>query len=184
MIPNGATLQMGLGSIPDAVLNNLRQHKDLGIHTELFSDGVIDLVEAGVITGAVKTFHPGKIVAGFLFGSQRLYRLVRNNPLIELHSTDYVNDPYNIAQNDKMVAINSALQVDLTGQVCADSMGPCLYSGAGGRSILSGALPARKVVCPSSLSSPRLDMTQSAVSSPCSIKARVSSPPAMTCITW
>lgn len=133
MIPNGATLQLGLGSIPDAVLNNLKQHKDLGIHTELFSDGVVDLVEAGVITGAAKTFHPGKIIAGFLFGSQRLYRFVRNNPLIELHPTDYVNDPCLIAQNDKMVAINSALQVDLTGQVCADSIGPCFFSGVGGQ---------------------------------------------------
>jgi len=133
LIPDGATLQMGLGSIPDAVLRNLTQHRDLGIHTELFSDGVVDLVEAGVITGARKTFHPGKIVAGFLFGSQRLYRFVNNNPLIELHPTDYINDPFNIARNERMVAINSALQVDLTGQVCADSIGPHFYSGAGGQ---------------------------------------------------
>jgi acetyl-CoA hydrolase len=124
---------MGLGSIPDAVLRNLTQHRNLGIHTELFSDGVVDLVEAGVITGARKTFHPGKIVAGFLFGSQRLYRFVHNNPLIELYPTDYINDPFNIARNERMVAINSALQVDLTGQVCADSIGPHLYSGAGGQ---------------------------------------------------
>jgi len=133
MIPNGATLQMGIGSIPDAVLRNLGNHKDLGIHTELFSDGVIDMVESGVITCAQKTFHPGKIVAGFLFGSKRLYDFVHNNPIIELHPTDYVNDPFNIAQNDKMVAINSALQVDLTGQVCADSIGPRFYSGVGGQ---------------------------------------------------
>jgi acetyl-CoA hydrolase len=133
MIPDGATLQMGLGSIPDAVLKNLGHHKDLGIHTELFSDGVIDLVEAGVITGAAKTFHPGKIVAGFLFGSQPLYRFVHNNPIIELHPTDYVNNPFHIARNERMVAINSALQVDLTGQVCADSIGPYFYSGAGGQ---------------------------------------------------
>jgi acetyl-CoA hydrolase len=133
LIPDGATLQMGIGSIPDAVLHNLDGHKDLGVHTELFSDGVIDLVEAGVITCGRKTFHPGKIVAGFLFGSQRLYDFVHNNPLIELHPTDYVNDPFNIAQNERMVAINSAMQVDLTGQVCADSIGPRLYSGAGGQ---------------------------------------------------
>ncbi|HIP73874.1 MAG TPA: acetyl-CoA hydrolase/transferase family protein [Anaerolineae bacterium] len=133
MIPDGATLQMGIGSIPDAVLNSLGHHKDLGIHTELFSDGVIDLVEMGVITCAQKTFHPGKIIAGFVFGSQRLYEFIHNNPLIELHPTDYVNDPYNIAQNDKMVAINSALQIDLTGQVCADSIGPLFYSGVGGQ---------------------------------------------------
>jgi acetyl-CoA hydrolase len=133
MIPNGATLQMGLGSIPDAVLSNLSGHKDLGVHTELFSDGVIDMVEAGVITCAKKSFHPGKIVAGFLFGSKRLYEFAHNNPIIELHPTDYVNDPFNIAQNDNMVAINSAIQVDLTGQVCADSIGPRIFSGAGGQ---------------------------------------------------
>lgn len=133
MIPDGATLQMGIGSIPDAVLKNLGNHKDLGVHTELFSDGVIDMFEAGVITCARKTFHPGKIVAGFLFGSRRLYEFVDNNPIIELHPTDYVNDPFNIAQNEKMVSINSALQVDLTGQVCADSIGPKLYSGVGGQ---------------------------------------------------
>ena len=133
MIPDGATLQMGIGSIPDAVLQNLGGHKDLGVHTELFSDGVIDMVEAGVITCSRKTFHPGKIVAGFLFGSQPLYDFVHNNPIIEMHPTDYVNDPFNIAQNDKMVAINSALQVDLTGQVCADSIGPRIYSGVGGQ---------------------------------------------------
>ena len=133
LIPDGATLQMGIGNIPDAVLQSLGQHQHLGIHTELFSDGVIDLVEQGVITCAAKTFHPGKMIAGFLFGSQRLYDFVDNNPLIELHPTDYVNDPFHIAQNEKMVAINSAVQVDLTGQVCADSIGPRLYSGAGGQ---------------------------------------------------
>lgn len=133
MIPDGATLQMGIGSIPDAVLRNLTNHKDLGIHTELFSDGVVDMVELGVVTCARKTFHPGKIVAGFLFGSRRLYDFVDNNPIIELHPTDYVNDPFNIARNENMVSINSAIQVDLTGQVCADSIGPLLYSGVGGQ---------------------------------------------------
>jgi 4-hydroxybutyrate CoA-transferase len=133
MIPDGATLQMGIGSIPDAVLKNLSGHKDLGVHTELFSDGVIEMVEAGVITCARKSFHPGKIIAGFLFGSKRLYDFVHNNPIIELHPTDYVNDPFNIAQNDNMVAINSAIQVDLTGQVCADSIGPRIFSGVGGQ---------------------------------------------------
>jgi acetyl-CoA hydrolase len=133
MIPDGATLQMGIGSIPDAVLKNLSGHKDLGVHTELFSDGVIEMVEAGVITCARKSFHPGKIIAGFVFGSKRLYDFVHNNPIIELHPTDYVNDPFNIAQNDNMVAINSAIQVDLTGQVCADSIGPRIFSGVGGQ---------------------------------------------------
>ncbi len=133
MIPNGATLQMGIGSIPDAVLQNLTNHRHLGVHTELFSDGVIDLVESGVISCARKSFHPGKIIAGFLFGTKRLYDFVNNNPIIEMHPTDYVNDPYNIARNDNMVAINSAMQVDLTGQVNADSIGPRFYSGVGGQ---------------------------------------------------
>jgi acetyl-CoA hydrolase len=144
MIPDGATLQMGIGSIPDAVLQNLGSHKDLGVHTELFSDGIIDMVEAGVITCSRKTFHPGKIVAGFLFGSRRLYEFVHNNPIIELHPTDYVNDPFNIAQNDNMVAINSAIQVDLTGQVCADSVGPLIFSGVGGQvDFIRGAARSR-----------------------------------------
>jgi len=133
MIPDGATLQMGIGSIPDAVLANLTNHRDLGIHTELFSDGVVQLVEMGVITGARKTLHPGKVVAGFLFGSQALYDFVEDNPIIELHPTNYVNDPFIIAQHDNMVSINSALEVDLTGQVAADSIGPRLYSGVGGQ---------------------------------------------------
>ena len=145
MIPNGATLQMGIGSIPDAVMKHLDCHRDLGIHTELFSDGIIDLVDSGVITCARKNFHPGKIVAGFLFGSQRLYDFVHNNPLIELHPTDYVNDPFNIARNDKMVAINSALQVDLTGQVNADSIGTRFYSGVGGQmDFMRGAARAKE----------------------------------------
>lgn len=144
MIPDGATLQMGIGSIPDAVLRNLGNHKDLGVHTELFSDGIIDMVEAGVITCARKTFHPGKIIAGFLFGSERLYHFVHNNPIVELHPTDYVNDIFNIAQNEKQVAINSALQVDLTGQVCADSVGPRFYSGVGGQvDFIRGAARSR-----------------------------------------
>ncbi len=133
MIPDGATLQMGIGSIPDAVLQNLHGHKDLGVHTELFSDGVVSLFEQGIITCSRKTFHQGKMIAGFLFGSKGLYRFVDNNAIVELHPTEYVNDPFNIALNDNMVAINAALQVDLTGQVCADSIGPMFYSGVGGQ---------------------------------------------------
>lgn len=133
LIPDGATLQLGIGSIPDAVLAQVGDKKDLGIHTELFSDGVIDLVERGVITNEKKTLHPGKIVAGFLFGSQRLYDFVQDNAMIELHPSDYVNDPYIIAQNDNMISINSAIEVDITGQVCADSIGPTVYSGIGGQ---------------------------------------------------
>jgi 4-hydroxybutyrate CoA-transferase len=133
LIPDGATMQLGIGAIPDAVLKFLFNKKDLGIHTELFSDGVIDLVNAGVITNAQKTLHPGKIVAGFMIGTKRLYAWADDNPLIELHRTEYVNDPFVIAQNERMVAINSAIEVDLTGQVCADSIGPKLYSGVGGQ---------------------------------------------------
>ena len=133
LIPDGATMQMGIGAIPDAVLKFLFGKKDLGIHTELFSDGVIDLVEAGVLTNARKTLHPGKIVAGFILGTRRLYAWCDDNPLIELHRTEYVNDPFVIAQNERMVAVNSAIEVDLTGQVCADSIGPKLYSGVGGQ---------------------------------------------------
>jgi acetyl-CoA hydrolase len=133
LIPNGATMQMGIGAIPDAVLKYLYEKKDLGVHSELFSDGVIDLVDAGVITNARKSIHPGKIVAGFILGTNRLYKWVDDNPLIELHPTEYVNNPFVIAQNDRMVAINSAIEIDLTGQVCADSIGPKLYSGVGGQ---------------------------------------------------
>ncbi|NOY98800.1 MAG: acetyl-CoA hydrolase/transferase family protein [Chloroflexi bacterium] len=133
LIPDGATMQMGIGAVPDAVLKYLYDKKDLGVHTELFSDGVIDLVEAGVLTSAQKTLHQGKIVAGFILGTQRLYDWVDDNPLIEMHRTEYVNDPFVIAQNERMVAINSAIEVDLTGQVCADSIGPKLYSGVGGQ---------------------------------------------------
>jgi 4-hydroxybutyrate CoA-transferase len=133
LIPDGATMQLGIGAIPDAVLKFLFEKKDLGIHTELFSDGIIDLVESGVLTNARKTLHPGKIIAGFVIGTKRLYDWVDDNPLIELHPTEHVNDPFVIAQNDRMVAINSAIEVDLTGQVCADSIGPKLYSGVGGQ---------------------------------------------------
>ena len=133
LIPDAATMQMGLGAIPDAVLGFLYDKKDLGVHTELFSDGVIDLVEAGVINNARKTLHQGKITAGFVIGTRRLYQFIHDNPIIELHRTEYVNDPFVIAQNERQVAINSALEVDLTGQVCADSIGPKLYSGVGGQ---------------------------------------------------
>ncbi|HWQ83557.1 MAG TPA: acetyl-CoA hydrolase/transferase C-terminal domain-containing protein, partial [Anaerolineales bacterium] len=116
-----------------AVLKYLYDKRDLGIHTELFSDGVIGLVEAGVLTNARKKINPGKITAGFILGSRRLYAWVDDNPLIELHPTEYMNDPYIIAQNDRQVSLNSAIEVDLTGQVCADSIGPKLYSGVGGQ---------------------------------------------------
>ena len=133
LIPDGATMQLGIGAIPDAVLKYLFDKKDLGIHTELFSEGVIDLVNAGVLTNARKSLHPGKIVSGFILGTKRLYEWVDDNPMIELHRSEYVNDPFVIAQNDRMVADNSAIEVDLTGQICAASIGPKLYSGVGGQ---------------------------------------------------
>jgi acetyl-CoA hydrolase len=133
LIPDGATMQMGIGAIPNAVLKYLRHKRDLGVHSELFSDGVIDLVEAGVITNSRRSIHTGKITCGFLIGSCRLYDWADDNPLIEMHPTEYINDPFVIAQNDRQVAINSAIEVDLTGQVCADSIGPKLYSGVGGQ---------------------------------------------------
>ncbi|RPJ37265.1 MAG: 4-hydroxybutyrate CoA-transferase, partial [Chloroflexi bacterium] len=132
-IPDGATLQTGIGAIPDTVLSFLNNKKDLAVHSELFSDGIIDLVEAGVITGARKTLHPGKIIAGFMLGTRRLYQWANDFPMIELHRTEYVNSPFTIAQNARMVALNSAIEVDLTGQVCADSIGPKMYSGVGGQ---------------------------------------------------
>jgi acetyl-CoA hydrolase len=133
LIPDEATMQMGIGAVPDAVLKHLYDKKNLGIHTELFSDGVIDLVEAGVINNSKKTLHPGKIIAGFILGTKRLYEWVHNNPLIEFLRTEYVNDPFTISRNHRMVAINSAIEVDLTGQICADSIGTKLYSGVGGQ---------------------------------------------------
>ncbi len=133
MIDDGDCLQLGIGAIPNGVLSYLKHRKDLGIHTEMFSDGIIELVHSGVITGARKNLHPGKIIAGFCLGSRRLYNFIDNNPFIEFRPTEYVNDPFLIAQNDHMVAINSAIEVDLTGQVCADSIGTRLYSGVGGQ---------------------------------------------------
>ena len=133
LIEDGSTLQMGIGAIPDFVLNYLLDRKALGIHSEMFSDGTIELVEKGVITNEMKTLHPGKIVAGFVLGTKKLYDFIDNNPMIEFHRQEYVNDPFIIAKNYKMVAINSAIEIDLTGQVCSDSIGPRLYSGFGGQ---------------------------------------------------
>jgi 4-hydroxybutyrate CoA-transferase len=133
IIENGSTLQMGIGAIPDAVLAFLKDKCDLGIHTEMFSDGVLDLIAAGVINNQKKTFHHGKIVASFLMGTPRLYEFVHENPMVEMYPADYTNNPCIIAKNNKMVAINSALQVDLTGQVCADTIGHMQYSGVGGQ---------------------------------------------------
>ena len=133
LIPDGATLQTGIGGIPDAVLACLTDKRDLGIHTEMCSDGVIDLMEAGVLNGERKSLHWGKAVVSFVLGSKRLFDFVHQNPSFEFRSISYTNDPYVVAQNDRMVAINSALQVDMTGQVCADSLGTRPFSGFGGQ---------------------------------------------------
>jgi acetyl-CoA hydrolase len=145
LIEDGSTLQMGIGAIPNAVLDYLGDKRDLGVHSEMFSDGIIDLVQRGVITGARKTLLPGKLVAGFILGTERVYRFVHNNPIIELRTTDFTNDPFTISRNDKMVAINAALQVDLTGQVCADSIGTKFYSGVGGQAdFIRGAARSKR----------------------------------------
>jgi len=133
LIPDGATLQMGIGEIPDAVLMFLEGKKHLGVHTEMFSDGLVDLFEAGVVTNERKTLHRGKIVTSFVIGTVKAFDFVDNNPFMEFHPNEYVNDPFIVAQNERMVAINSALAVDLTGQVCADSIGTSVYSGFGGQ---------------------------------------------------
>jgi 4-hydroxybutyrate CoA-transferase len=133
LVPDGATLQMGIGAIPSAVVSALRGKRDLGVHTEMLADGVRDLVEAGVITGARKEINVGHVVATFMLGSQELYRWADDNPMVEMRPTEYTNDTAVIRRFRKMVAINSAIEVDLTGQVCADSIGAKMYSGVGGQ---------------------------------------------------
>jgi len=144
LVPDGATLQLGIGKLPDAVLSNLEDKNDLGIHTEMFSDGVMKLAKRGVITGRRKTYHQGKIVGSFAAGSRELFAFLDNNPQIEMHPSDYTNSVFVIARHDNMVAINAALEVDLTGQVCADSLGERLYSGIGGHAdFIRGAALAK-----------------------------------------
>lgn len=133
LIEDGSTLQLGIGAIPDAVLRYLHGKKHLGMHTEMFADGVMKLVEDGVITNEMKSLHPGKMIASFVLATRPLFEFIDNNPLIEFHPSHYVNDPFIIAKNDRMVAINSAIEVDITGQVCADSIGRKFYSGFGGQ---------------------------------------------------
>ncbi|MFI3277639.1 MAG: acetyl-CoA hydrolase/transferase C-terminal domain-containing protein [Rikenellaceae bacterium] len=133
LIEDGATLQMGIGAIPNAVLSQLTGHKNLGIHTEMFADGVLPLVESGVINGAAKNIDRGMMVSTFLMGSQKVYDFIDDNPGVRMMDVGYTNDPYIIAKNDRVTAINSALQVDLTGQICADSLGTKFYSGVGGQ---------------------------------------------------
>ena len=144
LIEDGSVIQTGIGGIPDAVLPLLMDRKDLGVHSELVSDGVIPLIEAGVVNGARKNFKPRKVIVGFVIGTKRMFDFVDNNPVFEFHPTSYTNDPLFIARNDNMIAINSALQVDLTGQVCSDSIGTFFYSGIGGQvDFLRGASRAK-----------------------------------------
>ena len=133
LVPDGATLQLGIGAIPDAALSFMTHKKDLGIHSEMFSDGVVSLAQAGVVTNASKTIHRGKFVATFLMGTRKLYDFVNNNSAVEMHPVDYVNDPYVIGQHENMISINSALQVDLMGQVNAEMIGGSQYTGIGGQ---------------------------------------------------
>jgi acyl-CoA hydrolase len=133
LIEDGATLQMGIGAIPNAVLAQLGNHKNLGIHTEMFADGVLPLVEKGIINGANKAIDKGKMVSTFLMGSQTCYDFIDDNPMVLMKDVAYTNDPFIIAKNPKVTAINSALQADITGQICADSLGTTFYSGVGGQ---------------------------------------------------
>jgi 4-hydroxybutyrate CoA-transferase len=144
LIPDGACLQLGIGAIPNAVLARLDDRRDLGVHTEMFSEALPELVRRGVVTGERKTFHPGKVVAGFAMGTRDVYDFAHDNALIEFHPTEYVNHPVNIAKNERMTAVNSALQIDLTGQVCSDSLGERIHSGFGGQAdFMRGAALAR-----------------------------------------
>ncbi|MFQ5627868.1 MAG: acetyl-CoA hydrolase/transferase family protein [bacterium] len=133
LIDDGTTLQLGIGGIPNAVLSLLKDRKNLGIHTEMVSDGMVDAIESGTVNNFAKNIHAGKVIATFALGTKRLYEFLHNNPQFEFHPVDYTNDPFVVAQNDGIVAINSALEVDLTGQVCSDSIGYRIYSGFGGQ---------------------------------------------------
>jgi acyl-CoA hydrolase/GNAT superfamily N-acetyltransferase len=133
LVENGATLQTGIGEIPNAVMASLMDKRDLGMHTEMFTEAILPLMEAGILTGKAKTLLPGKVVASFCFGNRALFHYIDNNPIFEFRPTEFTNDPFNIARNRKMVAISSAIEVDLTGQVCADSIGERFYSGFGGQ---------------------------------------------------
>lgn len=133
LVEDGATLQLGIGAIPNAVLKYLPDKRELGVHSEMLSDGIVDLIEQGVVTNDSKTVLPGKVAVSFVLGTKRLYDFVDNNPLIEFQTSDYINDPFVISKNYKMTSINSALQVDITGQVVSDSIGTYLYSGFGGQ---------------------------------------------------
>jgi 4-hydroxybutyrate CoA-transferase len=144
LVEDGSTVQLGIGGIPNAALKAMHDKKDLGIHTEMVSDAIIEAMEKGIVTGAKKTLHPNKAVATFIFGSKRAYEFANDNPAFEVHPVDYTNHPSIVAKNDKMVAINSAIEVDLSGQVCSDSIGTRIYSGFGGQvDFIRGAAQSR-----------------------------------------
>ncbi|HRC56634.1 MAG TPA: acetyl-CoA hydrolase/transferase C-terminal domain-containing protein, partial [Kofleriaceae bacterium] len=144
LVEDGATLQAGIGAIPDAVLARLGNHSELGVHTEMFSDGLLPLIAGGVVTNRKKAVHPGRTVTSFVTGTQKLYDFVDDNPAVEFHGCDRTNDTSLIRKNDKVTAINSALEVDLTGQICADSIGHTIFSGIGGQmDFLRGAAVSR-----------------------------------------
>jgi len=170
LVDDGSTLQIGIGSIPDSVLDALTDKKDLGIHTELLTEGVVDLVEEGVVTCAKKTINRGKIIASFAMGTRRLYDFIDNNPMVEFYESDYVNNPVVIGQHEKMVAINQALEIDLTGQVCADSLGYRFYSGLGGQAdFMRGAMLSKGgkaiTVIPSTAKNGKISRIRSLLSS-------------------
>jgi 4-hydroxybutyrate CoA-transferase len=144
LIEDGSVLQCGIGAIPDSILPNLMDRKDLGVHTEMISDNVIPLIEAGVINGGRKNFKPRKVILGFVLGTRKLFDFIDENPVFEFHPSAFTNDPFRIALNERMVAVNSAIEVDLTGQVCAESIGPGFYSGFGGQlDFIRGAARAK-----------------------------------------
>jgi len=170
LIDDESTLQIGIGSIPDSILDALTDKKDLGIHTELLTEGVVDLVEEGVVTCAKKTINRGKIIASFAMGTRRLYDFIDNNPMVEFYESDYVNNPVVICQHEKMVAVNQALEVDLTGQVCADSLGYRFYSGLGGQAdFVRGAMLSKGgkaiTVIPSTAKNGKISRIRSLLSS-------------------
>lgn len=169
LVDDESTLQIGIGRIPDSVLDALIDKKDLGIHTELLTEGVVDLVEEGVVTCAKKTINRGKIIASFAMGTRRLYDFIDNNPMVEFYESDYVNNPFVISQHEKMIAINQALEVDLTGQVCADSLGYRFYSGLGGQAdFMRGAMLSKGgkaiTVLPSTAKNGRISRIRSLLS--------------------
>jgi acyl-CoA hydrolase len=133
LIPDGACIQLGIGGVPNAVAGSLANHRNLGIHTEMFVDSMVDLIENGVANGSQKTFHPGKAVYAFAAGSRRMYEFLDDNPVIEAHPVSYTNFPPNIAKNDNLISVNSTIEIDLTGQCCSESMGSAQFSGTGGQ---------------------------------------------------